>query len=212
MCARPEEAAGGAGELGDRSEFSPPDPVLPIAGLLACDLEALHQAQALLETQVGPVWSRSASYRWLHSRYYEREMGQVLFRQFLGFDALISPASLVSLKREARKIERALARVSRGEVRRRVNIDPGYVDAGKVALASGKRAPHRLYLGRGVFGEVTLVFEKGSFRALATTYRDYSEPRALAFFGQLRGHYLEKLRQWRACGCPRPIVLYCGDS
>ncbi len=212
MCARPHEAAGGAGELGDASKVSRPEPVLPIAALLACDVEALRRAQALLEARIGAVWSRSPSYRWSYSDYYEREMGRVLFRQFLGFDALVSPESLVSLKWEAREIERALARVSDDEVRRRVNVDPGYVDAGKVALASGKSAPHRLYLGEGVFGEVTLLFESGSFRALRTTYRDYAEPRALSFFKQLRGRYLEKLRQWRACGCPWPIVSRGGGS
>jgi len=186
--------------------------VLPIAGLLACDLEALRQAQALLEARIGPVWSSSPSYRWSYSEYYEREMGRVLFRQFLGFDALVPPESLVFLKWEAREIERALGRVLGDRVRRRVNVDPGYVDAGKVALASGKSAPHRLYLGEGVFGEVTLLFERGSFRALPTTYKDYGEPRALSFFGQLRERYLEKLRQWRACGCPRPIAARGGGG
>ena len=57
--------------------------------------------------------------------------------------------------------------------RRRINIDPGYITSSNLILASTKNFSHRLYLGRGIFGEVTMRYENKDFTRLPWTYPDY---------------------------------------
>jgi hypothetical protein len=79
---------------------------------------------------------------------------------------------------------------------RRVNIDPGYIDAFKVALASTKDAGQRLYLHSGIYAEATLMYFDGAFHGLAYTYPDYLWPATLAFLTSLRSVYVDQLRRF----------------
>ncbi len=76
------------------------------------------------------------------------------------------------------------------DVDRVVNLDPGYVSTFNLVLATVKDRPHRIYLRDGIYGEVTLQYLKGSFRAMDSTYPDYCLPEYSAFFDEVR----EKLR------------------
>jgi hypothetical protein len=76
-----------------------------------------------------------------------------------------------------------------------VNLDPGYLDAFKVVLASTKNASQRVYLQSGIYAEVTLLYHHGGFHRLEYTYADYVWPETIAFFTQLRARYLTQLRQ-----------------
>ena len=78
---------------------------------------------------------------------------------------------------------------------RQINIDPGYLDAHKVVLASTKNASQRIYLRSGIYAEATLFYDNGHFHGLAYTYRDYLWPEALAFFLNSRAIYLGQLKQ-----------------
>ena len=78
---------------------------------------------------------------------------------------------------------------------RRVNIDPGYIDAFKVALASTKNAGQRIYFHSGIYAEATLMYFDGAFHGLAYTYPDYLWPQTLAFFTSLRSVYVDQLRR-----------------
>ena len=78
---------------------------------------------------------------------------------------------------------------------RRVNIDPGYIDAFKVVLASTKNAGQRIYLHSGIHAEATLMYFDGAFHGLAYTYPDYLWPATLAFFTSLRSVYVDQLRR-----------------
>jgi hypothetical protein len=84
------------------------------------------------------------------------------------------------------QIERDLGRREGESVLRNVNIDPGYINPAKLVLASCKDFSHRIYLGGGVFAEVTLFFMDGSFRPFFHTYRDYRDPEMIAFFNRAR--------------------------
>jgi len=60
--------------------------------------------------------------------------------------------------------------------KRTINLDPGYLAQDKLVLATTKDFYQRLYLGQGIYGEVTLHFQKGRFRYFSWTYPDYSDP------------------------------------
>jgi len=78
---------------------------------------------------------------------------------------------------------------------RRVNLDPGYLDALKVVLASTKNASQRIYLHSGIFAETTLHYHDGGFHGLSYTYPDYLWRETLAFLSSLRASYLDRLKE-----------------
>jgi hypothetical protein len=106
----------------------------------------------------------------IETAYYQKEMGPDLFKRFMTFPGLMDIPSLPDLKLKAMELERNYAKES-GQ--RRVNLDPGYVFAGGLVLSTAKFSGHRLYLGQGIWGELTLHFHRGAPEGLNWTYRDY---------------------------------------
>ncbi len=133
-----------------------------------------------LEETVSPVWDFD------HTDYYRQEFGEGLKRQFLAAKELIRAEQLVEIKLATNGLEQDLALAGA----RRLNIDPGYLADSKVVLATTKDYGHRLYLGRGIYGEVTLKFREGEYRSLEHTYPDYRTPEYRRFFGELRRSFL----------------------
>ena len=78
--------------------------------------------------------------------------------------------------------------------RRRINIDPGYLLMERFVLATGKNFSHRIYIGDGIYADLTLMYQKGSFQTLPWTYPDYAAPEMHAFLMQVRRHYAADLR------------------
>ena len=85
---------------------------------------------------------------------------------------------------------------------RRVNLDPGYLDATKLVLASTKNQAHRLYLSQGIYAEVTLLYHHGAFHPFVYTYADYRWPETHAFLRRVRTRYLEQMRKQRVFNLP----------
>jgi hypothetical protein len=165
-----------------------PVPVKLIAGLLASSDDLLGEAADALSQRFSPVDAFSTPSKWDLSTYYRDEMGDIIWRQFLSFEKLIAPDILAESKQITNDMEEAW-RTGSG---RRVNIDPGYVAATKLVLASTKDAAHRVYLGRGIYAEATLHFRNRSFQPYPYSYRDYAA--ATAFFNRVRATYLAQLR------------------
>ena len=178
--------------------MSSPKPAKLLVGLLSADPALFDAAGRALEPDYGPVDFRSEVFQWDMTHYYEEEMGKHLLRQFMSFGRLISPAALADLKRHTNRLEQSFARPPTAEGARRLNIDPGYLDATKLVLASTKDQAHRIYLSQGIYAEVTLRYHHGAFHPFAYTYPDYCWPQTQAFLKRLRQRYLEQLRQHRA--------------
>jgi hypothetical protein len=165
-----------------------------VAGL-SSETCLLNAVEAELESILGAIDSRSDSLPWTLSRFYEAEMGAGLLRRFLSFEPLLSPQKLADVKLATQEIEERY-RVTRGAgVRRRINLDPGYLEAGKVVLASTKNACQRIYLRAGIFAEATLLYYDGAFHGYSYTYPDYLWPETLQFLTTSRTRYLEQLRR-----------------
>lgn len=172
-----------------------PKPVKLFVALLTRHQELFPAVEEEIAALFGPADSVSASLPWAVSDYYEKEMGSALLRKFVSFGSPVSPGELAEIKLKTQGLEERY-RWSEGERGgRRINIDPGYLDGGKIVLASTKGASHRVYLGSGVYGEVTLLYRNGSFAPLPYTYPDYLWPETLAFFTGLRALYLGQLKQ-----------------
>jgi hypothetical protein len=167
-------------------EVREPQTVKVFIGILTALPSALAELRDSLEERLGPVDCKSQLLEFAYTDYYEPEMGTGLKRMFFGFGRLASPDALVDLKLFTNRMEQTLAINGK----RTVNIDPGYLAAARVVLASTKDFAHRLYLGKGIYGEVTLMYQKKDFQALPWTYPDYRSEAYLQFFRELRKVYM----------------------
>ncbi|MDR2935291.1 MAG: DUF4416 family protein [Candidatus Adiutrix sp.] len=122
--------------------------------------------------------------------YYEKEMGPGLVKVYASWPGLRSPESLVEIKLAAMEWESRHA----PDGRRQANLDPGYVFSGGLVLSTGKFREHRLPLGRGVWGELTLNYRRGGFQPLPWTYPDYRRPEVQAWLLRMREAYLSALK------------------
>ena len=167
-----------------------PNPVKLILGIIACDEEVIKKAEPLLRKLWGETDLRSPVVPFNFTNYYEEEMGGNLLRQRWSFVKLINAETLAEIKIKTNKIEKGLS----ADKKRKINLDPGYIDGAKLILASTKNYSHRIYLRDGIYAEVTLIYEKGAFRPLGWTYPDYKIDTALHFFSEVRNRYLEQAK------------------
>jgi hypothetical protein len=120
-------------------------------------------------------------------------MGPGLSKQLLAFERLVSADCLAEVKLQTIALETELAAQRTFPETRPLNLDPGLLSLGKFLLATTKDQAHRIYLGRGIFAEVTLHYRAGAFEPWPWTYADYREPAVRAFLGRAREYYRQRL-------------------
>ena len=162
-----------------------------ICSLFSAEEQLVKKVIGELEASLGPVEWMSPGLFFDRTRYYEREMGWPLYRRFITIKGLIRPEGIVDIKLLTNRIEVKYIR----DGKRRINIDPGYISLERLVLATGKNYTHRIYLSKGIFADLTLIFHKGSFRPLEWTYRDYSAPSAIGYFNAIREEYKNQIRK-----------------
>ncbi len=143
------------------------------------------------EGECGPADFVSEPLPFRFTDYYEGEMGKNLWRRMVSFEPLVSPERTVPVKLWTNRLENRNLNERGG---RRINVDPGYLDGAKFVLVTGKDYSHRLYLGEGIYGEVTLIFQKGGFSPLPWTYPDYASEPLLGIIDLLRKRYLWQVK------------------
>jgi hypothetical protein len=168
----------------------PPTPVKLVVSMFTADPTLFDVAQAKMSESFGPL-DFGEILTFAHTDYYTAEFGAPLWRKFITFVPLIDPAQLVESKLRTNSIEQELA----VEGKRRINLDPGYVSLAKLVLATTKDHAHRLYLGQGIYGEVTLCYRNKKFMGWPWTYPDYASPTYLQLFEGIRQRYAAQLRQ-----------------
>ncbi len=120
-------------------------------------------------------------------------MGDTIDRMFLSFERLIEADQLPEIKRQTNQLEQEMAALL-PIVKRPANLDPGYIEHAKVILASTKNFYHRIYLGGGIFGEVTMHFKNNTYHFFPWTYPDYQSRDYQEFFLRIRQIYRSQLR------------------
>lgn len=167
-----------------------PLPVKPLISILAGEQSRGMMQVPELSRFLGPPDLISSWLPFTHSDYYTAEMGPRLARRVLSFLHLADPGALADWKARCLELER---RWSWGG-RRLVNLDPGYLTRERLVLATGKNYTHRLYLGQGIFGEVTLQFRNRRWAAFPWTYPDYAGEPLQVILTQVRKKYLWQLQ------------------
>jgi hypothetical protein len=172
-------------------EVKEPLPVKFIVSAFAGGETLLVEARARLVIEFGPIDYESVLLPFDHTDYYTPEFGPGLVRRVWAFADLIEQGELAAIKRRTNDIEMEWA----VEGWRRVNLDSGFVSYSKMVLATTKNHAHRIYVGEGIYAEVTLHFRDGSFRAWPWTYPDYASPPYLEIFNRIRALYAAQMKK-----------------
>jgi hypothetical protein len=172
------------------SRLTEPEDVQLICSLFSSEEGLVRQCLTDLEELFGPTDWVSPALFFDRTRFYEKEMGWPLHRRFAAYRDLIRPDAIVEAKIKTQELEERYALGGK----RRVNVDPGYLSLERLVLATGKNYTHRIYLSKGIYADLTLVFQRGTFRGLEWTYRDYASPEMIEVFNGIRERYKARLR------------------
>ncbi|MGH7491375.1 MAG: DUF4416 family protein [bacterium] len=172
------------------STIKPHAPVALFVAALYSPVFSDARAAELIYEDFGKPLLPGLFFDFTFSSYYEEEMGRNLRKAFFLLDLLIDPSQLPAWKLRAMELEKQRAAAGK----RTINLDPGYLDAPKLVLATAKNFAHRIYLGLGVYADVQLYVKNGLFQTNPWTYPDYQLPAHLHFFAQGRKLYMEKIK------------------
>jgi len=168
-----------------------PEPVKIFCGILYSNDAILEKGLKKLEDFFGRIDLKSEVFDFNFTDYYNREMGENLKKFFVSFENGMSLEDCYEWKLFSNRIEQQLS-LSQEKPSRLINIDPGYVDLSKIVLLTTKDYSHRIYIGNGIYAEVTLIWRNGRFNVLSWTYPDYRTEIALNFFTCVRNKLLDR--------------------
>jgi hypothetical protein len=165
-----------------------PLPVKLFVGMLSPEPPLFDLCADIISKEFGPIDYQSDDLPWDKTDYYREELGEGIVRRFICFEQLMDPSNLPQIKLFTDKIEKDFSIHAGGAVRRRINLDPGYVTEAKVVLATTKDFSHRIYVGSNIYAEVTLRYSirEHNFTPCDYTYPDYKTEPYLAVFRKTR--------------------------
>jgi hypothetical protein len=161
-----------------------------VIGVLTSRMGGWDALASGLVRRFGPADFTSSPIPFDFSPYYDDEMGPGIQRLFVSFTELVDPSTLAAVKAETNALEDFF----REQGDRKVNLDPGLLNLSRFILASTKDSSHRVPLSGGMFAEITLVFEHGTFRPVEWTYPDYRSPGYISILNEIRGLYKAQAR------------------
>lgn len=153
-----------------------------IVGILYSDKKILSKAVEKIKHKFGEILKEGETYDFEFTDYYQDEFGKNLKKKLIVFKEEIKRENLAGIKVFTNKLEKEFSKSNK----RTVNLDPGYFTLNSLVLASTKERPHRIYLGKGIFAEITFVFKKDSCMTYYHTYPDFKTAKIQQFFLNLR--------------------------
>lgn len=167
-------------------------PVKLFTAITISNAELWRPIEEKLERLYTDIDHQTDWYSFDHTNYYQQEMGKNLSKRMIAFSELTFAEKLADIKLSTNNLETEFA----DDGKRRVNLDPGYLTASKIVLATTKDYSHRVYLGRGIFGDVHLSYRSHHYQPTDWTYPDYKEPFVLSFFEEVREKYMKQLAEY----------------
>lgn len=161
-----------------------------IVGIIYSDADLLKRALDALTEKFGEIdaVSEEFSFSKEFSTYYDEELGGEGLRRIYSFKKHIEPERQAEIKTFTNELEISLS--PRGT--RKVNIDPGFINHGRLLLATTKPAGFRIPLSDGIYTELTLFWARGAWQKLPWTYRDYQSELVQDFITTVRKKYLDE--------------------
>ncbi len=171
--------------------IKPPPLVKYFTGVLLSKRYLWDEVRSILEKKLFEIELESEFYDFDFTDYYAEEMGREISRKFVIFKGLYPPDYLPELKIKTNEIEGQFAGID--GFRRPVNLDPGYLESSKLILASTKNFFHRIYIGKGIFAEVTMHWRGKEWNFFEWTYPDYRSREYRNFFSMARKRYIREI-------------------
>jgi hypothetical protein len=166
------------------------DKVKLFSGIMFSDEERLERTISILKRLFGDVDLVSEICPFDFTEYYEEEMGKNLKKIFISFKKLINREKLAEIKLKTIKVEDESAESKN----RTVNIDPGYLTLHNVILASAKEMPHRIYIGKGIFGDAVLEYKRDKgFADSCHTFPDFKSQNVKEIMKKIRTIYKKQI-------------------
>lgn len=159
-----------------------------IVGIIYSDEGRFAEARAALVEKFGETDDECEEFSFSRnfSTYYDEELGGEGRRVIYSFKEHIDASLQAEIKEFTNELE---LRLSDGG-KRRVNIDPGFLNHGRLMLATTKAVGFRIPLKRGIYTELTLFYARGAFHSLPWTYMDYKSEGVQKFLLRVRARYL----------------------
>jgi uncharacterized protein DUF4416 len=171
-----------------------PDPVKLFLSAIYSDETKFETCLAKITEKFGSTDFSTRELDFTKPHYYQEEMGKPIWRRFFAFKTLVDPGELADIKLFTNSLEDEVM----VEKMRKVNLDPGLVSLGTFVLATGKPGGVRPYLGKGIYIDLTLIYESSAFKPMTWTYPDFREPDMLDFLKRIRESYKFELRNLNA--------------
>ncbi len=178
--------------MGDIRKNAPK--VHPFVAIMFPDEQLYEKSLLLLQEKFGEILGKGDIFLVKDfTKYYVKEFGENLKKQFIVFKKPVSVKSLYKSKIWSNELELSIK--ESGNDKRYVNIDPGYLTPAKFVLYSSKNFSHRLYQGDGIFAEITMLFMHGEFRKMDWTYNDYWDETNRGFLRKMRTEIVRMARR-----------------
>jgi hypothetical protein len=168
-----------------------PKPAKLVTGIILKDKELIEPVAYELTGKFGPADIISSWFAFDYTSYYEAEMGFPLFRRMIAFKTLIEQVDLAGIKNVTNGIEFKYSK----QGKRTVNIDPGYMLCERFVLATGKNYTHRVYIGNGIYADLTLIYQEKGFKTLPWTYPDYADDNMIEYLNNVRKKYIDDIKR-----------------
>jgi hypothetical protein len=173
------------------TEAIPFSEVKLICGLIASEKRVFKRARHLLSDSYGEIEILSPLFPFVFTDYYEKQMGKNLCRQLLSFKNCIPPDELADIKIHTNSLEEEIKKEFKAS-HRIVNIDPGFLSASALVMATAKDFAHRIPLKKGIYAHLELLFGRKNVRSLDWTYPDFRTKEYQEFLLSVRQKYLKK--------------------
>ncbi len=164
-----------------------------IVGVIYSDRKLLDKALSILTAEFGEIEDASEEFSFSRefSDYYDEELGGEGLRRIYSFKETVDPARQADIKILTNRIETELS----VDGNRHINLDPGFINHGRLLLATTKKAGFRIPLKDGIYTEMTLYYARGAWQKLPWTYRDYQSEKVQNFITMVRHKYLLERRE-----------------
>lgn len=155
----------------------------PFFSIFSANTDLIKETMDKISKVYGEIDWESDFLNFDQTTYYEKEFGKNLKRKIFTIKTLINPINAIEIKLSSMKMEDDL----RLDGKRIINIDPGYIELSRVILTTRKPYSHRIYIGKGIYADLTLIFKRGEgYLPLPWTYPDYASEQYRSFFNDLR--------------------------
>ena len=166
-----------------------PASVILLFAYFSKDISILDKFEKKAKKKYGPCIFSTFQYNASeYTSYYHKEMGEALYKRIIAFKTPLKISKIYKTKLWAYKMEQTFQKKGR----RSLNIDPGCLQLENFILLTFKRFSHRIYIRKGVYGDLTLMYnsKKKSYIPLPWTYPDFKNESILELLWEVREYFI----------------------